>query len=463
VKRLALLAVVVLAAIAVALNPSSSGSGSSGYQVRAIFSNAAFAVPGEQVRIAGASVGSIRAVSVTKQNQAAVTISVNSRAFTPFHANATCDIRPQSLIAERYIDCDPGTRGAPVLARIRRGAGAGTHLLPVTQTSAAIAPDIVQDISQESIRERLSIILDELGTGLAARGADLNSIIVRADPALGQTDQVFKILASENRVLARLATDGDAVLGPLAKVHQKLADFIVQANRTAVASAARTRDISRSFALLPGFLKQLRPLMVQLGNLAGQGTPLMASLAQSALATDRQFANLIPFAKAARPALIALGNSAQKSQPALVSTQSLANRLNRLGTAAVPSAASLDRLTSSLNSTGAIEQLMSVLFYGTGASNGFDSDGHYVRTEPLVGSCTSYQKKQGPGCSAGFTGSASATAAAAVAATARTSAQATASLSPGEASVAKAAVKATLPSSVSSLVGLMRYLVGSGK
>ena len=119
--------------------------------------------------------------------------------------------------------------------------GAGSYLLPVTQTSSPIDPDIVQDISQEPIRQRLSIILNELGTGLAARGSDLNAVILRADPALGYTDEVFKILASQNRVLAQLASDSDAVLAPLAGARAQIAGFVAQANTTAVASAQRKR------------------------------------------------------------------------------------------------------------------------------------------------------------------------------------------------------------------------------
>ena len=78
--------------------------------------------------------------------------------------------------------------------------------------------DIVQDIYQQPIAQRFSLILNELGTGLAARGSDLNAIIHRANPALGNTDQVLKILARQNRQLAQLATDSDTVLAPLAKV-----------------------------------------------------------------------------------------------------------------------------------------------------------------------------------------------------------------------------------------------------
>ena len=68
-----------------------------------------------------------------------------------------------------------------------------------------------------------------------------------------------------------------------------------------MASAARATDISRSFQLFPQFLRQLRPLMVDLGNLADQGTPLMAALGQSAAALGRQFQNLTPFAKRRAP------------------------------------------------------------------------------------------------------------------------------------------------------------------
>src|SRR6201999_574159 len=53
-----LIGVLVLVAIVVAVVLLvSGGSSSSGYQVRAVFDNGAFMVPGEQVRVAGANVG----------------------------------------------------------------------------------------------------------------------------------------------------------------------------------------------------------------------------------------------------------------------------------------------------------------------------------------------------------------------------------------------------------------------
>jgi ABC-type transporter Mla subunit MlaD len=398
-------AALALAAVAVGIIKGSSGSGGGPYTVRAIFDDASFAVQGEDVRIAGANVGTIQSLGVTAGKRAAVTLSISNSGFTPFHADASCTIRPQSLIGEQYVDCNPGTSSAPPLNRITSGPGTGSHLLPVTRTSSPIDQDIVQNISTEPVRQSLAVIINEFGTGLAARGSDLNAVIRRANPALGETDKVLQILARQNRQLARLATNSQTVLAPLARERARISEFVTQANTTSSASAQRAADISKTFALFPSYLRQLRPLMADLGSLADQGTPLLNSLGQSASALGRQFANLTPFASAARRSLIELGAAAQQSQPYLIATMPLDRRLLKLGNAALPSARSLDRLTASLNNTGGIEQLMGVLFNGAVAGNGFNSLGHYVRDEPLVSSCTNYATSPVPGCSSNFVSS----------------------------------------------------------
>jgi ABC-type transporter Mla subunit MlaD len=454
----------VLAAGAVAATiASASGTGGvqgGTYRVRAIFDDASFAVAGEQVRVAGAPVGSIASLEVTRGKKAAVTLQINDGRFTPFHANATCAIRPQSLIGEMYVDCNPGTAAAPALTRIASGPGKNTYYLPVTRTHSPVDFDIAQDIYREPVAQRLAIILNELGTGLAARGSDLNAVIHRADPALGNTDQVLKILASQNRDLAKLATDSAAVLTPLAKQRQHLAGFIVQANVAATASAARAADIARSIQLLPGFLRQLRPLMVDLGTLADQGAPLATELDASASALGREFTELTPFAKAARTSLIALGNAAASSQGPLLATLPLDRQLQQLGNQAAPAAALLDQLTTSLSKSGAIGQLMALLFYGTTAANGFDSLGHYVRDGLLVSNCTGYATSPVTGCSARFGNGTTSAANDLIARTASA-----AGLPKGSQSLLKAAVAGAAVARASSapLTGLLDYLIGPKK
>jgi virulence factor Mce-like protein len=405
VRRLAAIATGLVAAAVVAVVLASPARSSGGpYTVRAIFDDASFAAHGEDVRVAGANVGSIGSLGVTAGKQAVVSLQINDSRFVPFHANAHCAIRPQSLIGEQYVDCDPGTAAAPELRRIARGRGAGSYLLPVARTSSPVDSDIVQDISREPVRQSLGVIINELGTGLATRGSDLNAVIRRANPALGNTDKVLKILDAQNKALAQLATNSDAVLGPLARERRQISGFVTQANTVSVASAERAADIRRTFQRFPSFLTQLRPLMVDLGTLADQGTPVMTELGQSASAVGRQFANLTPFASAARTSLIALGRSASESQASLVATLPLARRLDRLGTVGRPTSVSLQRLLDSLNQSGGIQQLMSLLYEGASATNGFDSLGHYARFEPLDSSCTDYVSAPLAGCSANFSG-----------------------------------------------------------
>jgi phospholipid/cholesterol/gamma-HCH transport system substrate-binding protein len=403
-RRLATIATVlavVIAAVVVVTGQARSAGGT--YTVRAIFDDASFAASGEDVRIAGANVGSITSLGVTSGKKAAVTITINDSRFAPFYANAHCAIRPQSLIGEEYVDCTPGTSHAKALSKINHGPGSGDFYLPVQRTSSPIDTDIVQNISTEPVRESLAVIINELGTGLAARGSDLNAVIHRANPALGNTDKVIKVLDRQDHTLANLATSSANVLGPLARERSQIAGFVNGANTTAVASARQAADIDATFRKFPSFLRQLRPLMADLGTLADQGTPVLKELGQAAAPLGNEFAELGPFAKTARTSLLNLGSATAKARPALVASQPLADQLLKAGTETKPAAQSLATLLTSLDNTGGIEQLMNVLYQGTSAANGFNSLGHYVRAEPITSGCTAYSITHLASCKANFT------------------------------------------------------------
>jgi hypothetical protein len=210
--------------------------------------------------------------------------------------------------------------------------------------------------------------------------------------------------------------------------------------------------------------------MVDLGTLADQGTPLMTSLGQSAQALGQQFANLTPFAAQARQALINLGATAQASQPSLLATQPLADRLEALGNAGAPTADNLQKLTTSLDQTGGIDELMKLLFNGAVAGNGFNSLGHYLRDEALTSSCTNYATSAVPGCASTFAAATAATAAdaastAAVPATTAADGGSAAGPSSGSDKVVAQAVQSASQRSASqaTMKGLLSFLTGSGQ
>ena len=160
---------------------------------------------------------------------------------------------------------------------------------------------------------------------------------------------MFKILASQNHELAQLADDSETVLAPLAKERDQISGFIRSANTTSVAVAARAQAESQTFHLFPTFLSQLRPLLADLSVLADQRHPGRCN--SSARRRDRwatEFGELAPFATEARTSLIALGHTAQQSEAPLVSSLPVVQQLKAVGVNAKPSAASLEKLLSSL-------------------------------------------------------------------------------------------------------------------
>jgi virulence factor Mce-like protein len=397
------------------------------YYVRAIFDNASTLVAGEDVKIAGAPVGVISDMDVTDEKQAAVTLRIEDEGFVPFKEDAECTVRLQGLIGERFVECEPGSAASAELAEIDDGDGEGEYLLPVERTSSPVDLDLLNNIMRLPYRERFAILLNELGTGLAGRGEDLNEVIHRANPALRETDEVLAILANQNRALARLASNSDRALGPLARERERFAHWIVEANRTGEATAERRDDIARGIDRLPAFLRELRGLMVDLEGLTDQGTPLLDDLGGAGAGTGGvvlvwgELGRLIraqgTLADASREAFPSLGDALERGRPALIEARPLIRDLGRLGKELAPVSSDLDDLTASLDETGAIERLNDFLYYLALSTNGFDSLGHYLRAGLVTNTCTEYATvSTGLACTANFTQQAAASASGSLAA-----------------------------------------------
>src|SRR5690606_10252704 len=100
--------VTVLLAGAAAVLAAGAGGEEGRYRVAAIFDNAGFLIPGQDVKIAGARVGHVVDVSLTADRKARVEMAVDPR-FAPFRDDADCTIQPQSLVGEKFVQCTPGT------------------------------------------------------------------------------------------------------------------------------------------------------------------------------------------------------------------------------------------------------------------------------------------------------------------------------------------------------------------
>jgi ABC-type transporter Mla subunit MlaD len=370
VKRILAIGTVLLAASAlVVFATGATTQPRRPYEVRAIFDNAFSVIAGEDVKIAGVKVGKVASLDVTPDQKAAVVLRIDRAGFQDFRRDAECTIRPQSLIGEKFVECTPtqpradGTPAPPPLRRIERGAGRGQYLLPVSQTSRPVDLDLIANIMRLPEQQRLSIILNELGTGVAGRGAELRRAIRNANPALKETDKVLAILGRQNRVLEDLAVDSDRIMAPLARDRAHVAGFVDHAGTVATVAASHDTQLAQNIRRLPAFLRQLRPTMERLGSLSDEMTPVLRDLDAVAPDLNRFVLQLGPFAQAADPALTRLGQATVVGRDALVKARPIVQDLGRFASAARPLSTNLRALTTSLRDTGGLERALDYIFF----------------------------------------------------------------------------------------------------
>ncbi len=447
-KRIAAILVLVLAGAVLVVFATGSGNDGS-YRVRAIFKNASFVIPGEDVKIAGVRVGKIETLDLTPDNKAAVVLAIDDPNYHDFRTDAFCIVRPQSLIGEKFIECQPtqprapGTAPAPLLPKIKNGPGKGQYLLPSTNTAKAIDIDLLNNIMRLPLRERFTIIINELGTGLAGNGAALNAALKQSNPAFKAFDQVLAILAQQNRTLASLAVNGDTVLAPLARSRKQIQGFINASAKTATATAEKSIALQANIKLFPPFLRQLTPTMNELGNLSDQFTPVVSDLSRSADSINTFVTGAPAFTSAGTTAFKSLGDTADIGGPALQASLPLVQSLGTLSKTAVPLTQNLSAFLTSLKTQGGINRLMDFVFYGAGGINGYDQYGHYLRARLVLTTCQTYVLVNQLGCTANFNKDLGSSTTSPSAGTAAASAQAVSSKSTGSSAQAGSTTAAT--------------------
>ena len=188
-KRILLSGAVLIAAGAfLVLSTGASNGGSANGTYKIELDNAFGLTSGADFKVAGVKAGTIKSIDlpqgcvngdVTKCH-ALVTVQVSQPGLGSFHSDAFCQSRPQSLIGEYFVECQPGTKGAVLKAG---------STIPVSHTQSTIPADLLANIMRMPYRERLTLIINELGAAVAGRSGDLAAALRRAVPALNRDRQ----------------------------------------------------------------------------------------------------------------------------------------------------------------------------------------------------------------------------------------------------------------------------------
>ncbi len=425
-RKLLIAAGLVAAIVVVVLLISGGGGNSGGYVVRGIFDSGGFMVSGEEVRVAGATVGEIESVGVTMPGEidsykdgkpravpgkAVIAMKIADPGFQDFRKDASCLIRPQSLIGEKFVDCTPtlprapGSPPPPELEQIPSGKpGAGQYLLPLENNSTSVDPDLINNINQLTYAQRFRLILNELGAGLAGRGEDIEEVVKRANPVLRDADRVFGILNAQRDQLAQLASDSEEILGPLSRQRASVAGFFANAGAAAQASTEKGPALEASLQKLPAFLRELRQTMGSFEYFSNAGTPVAESLAKAAPALTQATRALTPFSAASTVSLKSLGASGEVAGPKIRAADPVVSKIRDLAvTGATPTTELAQFLVSTRKNKG-FDGLADLIYNSAASTNEFDQYGHFTRSLTALTNCIDYVTAPTSGCSANFNG-----------------------------------------------------------
>lgn len=381
--------VVAVAAVAVLVFALRS-SAQSGYRVAAIFQSAKGMVPGQLVKIAGAKVGTVTGLSIRPGPTARVEMSIDKK-FGPFHANATCEIRPEGPISEYFIDCDPGS-GA-----LERTVD-GTPTVPIAHTSDPVTLQDVINIFSLPTDERISSLIGELGIATSARGAQLNQILARANPALAQAQRVLGIVDGQTQRLQDAVTQTDTVLTRLAGGDRQLRSFVDHAAAVTATTASRSSQLANAIHELPPMLTAITSATGPVNQTITSLTPVLRDLHTAAPNLVR-FNRVVPaFERAASPALSALKAPAAAATRALPRIEPVIQRLNTFATVGGPTVDYLTRVLNSIRDTGGIEGLMRLMYTLASAGASYDGVSHEITLLAQV-NAQCFTAQTSPGCS----------------------------------------------------------------
>ena len=286
--------------------------------------NAFGLVEGSELRVAGVKAGTVTDLDITPQKTALVTFEVGSD-FPELKADASCSSEPQSLIAEYFLDCQPGSSDQEIEGPI-----------PASRNQTTVQNDLVQATLSEPYKRRFQLIINEFGTALVGNPENLNAAIRSGAPALRELRKVLKILGRQNRIITELNVNNDIIFQKLADRREDVVRFINDAEHAARVSAERRDDLSRNFDLLDDFLFELKPVMVQLGNLAREQTPLLTDLKAAAPGLNLLATNLPRFNNATRVSLKSLGRASVVGRRALAKSTDEIAQLNQTSKKAYP-------------------------------------------------------------------------------------------------------------------------------
>jgi phospholipid/cholesterol/gamma-HCH transport system substrate-binding protein len=293
VGRAAAVAAVVIAVVVVGVILLSGGTN---YQVKLVFQDASQIVSGDQVEVAGMSVGSVSNIALTRGGQAQLTINISNPSYEPLHQGTEATVRLTSLsgIANRYIDLRLGPGNAPT---IPSGGVIGTQ-----DTTSAVDIDELFNTLNPPTLKGLQNLIQGAGSQFAGKGAEAQAAWAYLNPAVASSSTLFQELNRHNGGdFTNFVVQSSKLLSTIAAKSSTLTALVKNLGTTTEALASQKNALGQSIQDLPQFMALADTTFVNLRNSLDALTPLVNDSKPVAPKLQKFLAQLEPLAKNAVP------------------------------------------------------------------------------------------------------------------------------------------------------------------
>ncbi len=294
-----------------------------GYRFEVAFPEATTLAEQADVRMSGVTIGKVRRKELDKgANRTRVLLDINRR-FAPLPRDTRAILRQKTLLGETYVELTPGTKGAKTIPE-------GGTLAPA-RVSPTVELDEIFRAFDEKTRQSFRVWMQSLAQGLNGRGLDINDALGNLAPFATDTNQLLKVLVSQQGAVRQLVRNTGVVFGALSERRGQLRGLITNANTVFQTTADRNQKLQDAFIALPTFQRESRltlrrldrfarntnPLVTQLRPAARELSPTLVDLGRTAPDLKALFRDLDPLITASRAGLPATTRFLDELRPVL--------------------------------------------------------------------------------------------------------------------------------------------------
>jgi phospholipid/cholesterol/gamma-HCH transport system substrate-binding protein len=203
------------------------------YRVVATFATGAQLVSGDEVTINGFPVGRVESLRPV-DGGAEVGMQLHPE-YAPLFRDARAMVKSKNLLGETYVELNRGTPQAGPLADGGR--------VDLQHTLIPVEVSQVLDVLDASTRDRLVVLINELGESVQGRGQDLNASAADLRDVAQSLETIAQAVASQSGHLDALLTDLRKVLDTLAAYHSQLRQLVTDWDRLMRTLASRESDL----------------------------------------------------------------------------------------------------------------------------------------------------------------------------------------------------------------------------